>query len=259
MTAEPGRWRIHHIEATGSTNEDLVAQATRGAPDGTVLVTDVQQAGRGRLGRTWSAPAGSSLLFSILLRPIEVPVSRRGWIGALMGLAVTRALARVCGVTARLKWPNDVLIDGRKVAGILAEMNGDALIVGVGLNIDVDATELPRADATSLMLCGVPAVDRDRDAVLAAILDELDWVLDPWLRAEGDVETSGLRRGYLAHSATVGSAVVVHLPDGTNVAGMAVDVAVDGALVVADDRGRTRKFSAGDVRHLRAAAVNPNC
>lgn len=249
--AGPIDWTVTHVAETGSTNADLAAAAD--TPHGTVLVADVQRQGKGRLGRSWVAPPGTALLFSILLRLPEVPVSRSGWVGAILGLSVLDALHDVAGIEADLKWPNDVLIAGRKVAGILAEIAGDAIVVGSGINVSVTAGDLPRVDATSLVLSGADPARCDRDALLAAVLRSFGAAIGRWQAAAGDIDASGLRADYLRRCVTVGSAVTVHLPDGTAVTGRAVDVATDGSIVIDDGRA-TRHYAAGDVQHLRPGA-----
>jgi BirA family biotin operon repressor/biotin-[acetyl-CoA-carboxylase] ligase len=192
-------------------------------------------------------------MFSVLLRIPEVPPERRGWTGAVLGMAIVRALDRVSGVRAGLKWPNDVLIDGAKCAGILGEVADDAVVIGSGINVSLRADELPRADATSLLLAGcTTSGGLDRNALLAAILDEFDDLLARWAAAGGDITGSGLRADYLASCATVGSRVRLYLPGGQELLALAVDVAPDGALVVQDDTGRRRAYTAADVVHLRA-------
>ncbi len=251
-----------HIVETGSTNADLARQAARGASHGEVLVADVQHRGRGRMGRVWQAPPGTALLFSALLRLPAIPVARRGWVGAVLGLAIVGAVRDRTGIEAGLKWPNDVLIGGSKVAGILAEMAGDAVVVGAGLNVSVAAADLPRADATSLVLSGADPACCDRDVLLAAILDRFGAHVARWQAAGGDIEASGLRAEYLRSCLTVGSHVAVHLPDGTIVTGRAIDVAPDGSIVI-DGGGSPRHFAAGDVQHLRAFPMDetevPEC
>jgi BirA family biotin operon repressor/biotin-[acetyl-CoA-carboxylase] ligase len=243
-------WSVTRVAETGSTNADLARMAALGAAHGSVLVADVQHEGRGRLGRRWQAPPGTALLFSVRLRLPTVPVARRGWVGAALGLAITGAVRDTTGLRADLKWPNDVMINGNKVAGILAELAGDAVVVGAGINVTVSADDLPRADATSLVLSGADPAHCDRAALLAVVLDRFAALLARWQAAAGDVDVSGLRAEYLRRCATVGSAVAVHLPDGTVVTGRAADVAPDGSIVV-DDGWAARRFAAGDVRHLR--------
>src|SRR5579864_1386161 len=113
---------------TGSTNADLLARAADGAPEGTVLAAEEQRAGRGRMGRAWVSPPRGALTFSVLLRPGAVPPARLGWLPLLTGVAVTSAVREVTAVDARLKWPNDVLVRAAKLAGILAEASGGAVV-----------------------------------------------------------------------------------------------------------------------------------
>lgn len=248
-TIAPG-WHLSRVAETDSTQADLVIAAP-GAPDRTVLVADLQHRGRGRLDRRWDAPAGTSLMFSVLLRPRSVPTGQQGWIGALLGLAAVRGIQRITGLKAALKWPNDVLIGGRKVAGILAELTGDGVVVGIGVNVTMSAEDLPRPDATSLLLAGADAARLDRDVLLASFLAEFDGLLRRWEDAAGDMVAAGLRADYLAASATIGLSVRVELPHHDVVHGVAVDVTATGMLVVESD-GHRRAFAAGDVTHLRA-------
>src|SRR5215467_11674038 len=145
-----GLWTsVEVVAATGSTNADLVE---RGGPEGQVLVAEEQTAGRGRMGRSWVSQPGASLTFSVLLRPASVPPGRRGWLPLLTGVSVAVAVRAVAAV---LKWPNDVLIGSRKLAGILAEQSGDVVVIGVGLNVSTPADALPVSSgglrATSLL------------------------------------------------------------------------------------------------------------
>lgn len=239
-------WQVEHVLRTGSTNADLAAEP--GSPHGTVLTADEQLAGRGRSGRDWTCPFGAGLMFSILLRIPQIPADRRGWTGALLGLAIVRAMHRASSVSAELKWPNDVLIDGRKCAGILGEVADGDVVIGAGINVSLRTDELPREDATSLLLSGGGT---DREQLLAAILDEFGLLLERWIAAEGDIDASGLRIQYQQACATIGSRVRLHLPGGAQVVVQAVDVATDGSLVVADAAGIRRSYSAADVVHLR--------
>ena len=249
LVNRPRDWTITHVPVTGSTNADLAGLS--GASHGRVLTTEEQLTGRGRSGRDWFCPEGAGLMFSVLLRIRQIPPERRGWTGAVLGLAIIQALDRVGGVRASLKWPNDVLIDGAKCAGILGEVADDAVVIGAGINVSLRADELPRADATSLLLAGSRPGRLNRPALLAAILDEFGDLLERWAAAGGDIERSGLRADYLADCATVGSRVRLLLPGGQEVLARAVDVAADGALVVQDTAGRRRSYTAADVVHLR--------
>jgi BirA family biotin operon repressor/biotin-[acetyl-CoA-carboxylase] ligase len=243
-------WRsVQVLETVGSTNHVLAAEAAQEAPEGTVLVAEHQEAGRGRLDRLWLSPPRAGLTVSVLLRP-DVPASRRSWLPLLTGVALAEAVREVAGVRAALKWPNDLLAsDGRKLAGILAEAAGTAVVVGVGLNVSTTPDELPEG-GTSLLLAG--ATRTDREALQVGYLRALGARYRRWSQTLGDPVGSGLARDYLAWSATVGTAVAVTLPDGSVVEGVAEAVDWDGRLVVATDAGRV-ELASGDVRHVRRA------
>jgi BirA family transcriptional regulator, biotin operon repressor / biotin---[acetyl-CoA-carboxylase] ligase len=248
-----GMWRpIDVVASTGSTNADLLAEAGRGAAEGRVLAAEEQTAGRGRLGRTWTSVPGASLTFSVLLRPAAVPPSRRGWLPLLAGIAVATAVRAVTGVPAVLKWPNDVLVDDRKVAGILAEQSPDAaaVVIGTGLNVATPPGALPVSPAglpaTSLLAEGATV---SRAGLLLSVLDELE----RWYRAflaDPDPFAAGLLAAYLPLSATLGQQVEVTLPGGRVMKGTAVEVDADGRLVIGSEA--RVPVSAGDVIHLRS-------
>jgi len=183
-------WRdVRVVAQTGSTNTDLLTAARAGAAEGLVLAAEEQTAGRGRMGRHWVSPPRSALTFSVLLRPASVPPARRGWLPLLAGVAVASALRATAAVDARLKWPNDVLLDGAKAAGILAEQSGDAVVLGTGINVSAGRDEMPAAGATSLAMAG--AVCTDREHLLVCVLAELErWYL-AWLRATGPAGPAG--------------------------------------------------------------------
>jgi BirA family transcriptional regulator, biotin operon repressor / biotin---[acetyl-CoA-carboxylase] ligase len=244
-----GLWREMRVVAeTGSTNSDLLAYARRGGAEGVVLAAEAQSAGRGRIGRQWVAPPRAALTFSVLLRPAGVPQARRGWVPLLAGVALALALRQDAGVDARLKWPNDVLVNGAKLAGILAEQADDAIVVGAGINVSTRRDELPVAGATSLALEGAAVTDRDR--LLAAMLRELERWYRAWTGRAGDAGESGLAAEYRRLCATLGRPVVVSLPGGQTVTGEAEDVDDLGRLVVASPEGPV-PISAGDVIHVR--------
>ncbi len=237
---------VQVVGETGSTNADLVAAAKAGAGEGRVLVAELQWAGRGRLERSWVSAAGAGLTFSVLLRP-TVPAGALGWLPLVTGASLVSTLRRSAGIPAVLKWPNDVLVDGAKLAGILAEAvpcqsATAAVIVGVGLNVDTDADELPPG-ATSVALCqqraSRPAVGRGE--LLIELLREVAGTYRAWL-----AEPARAVDAYRSVCATLGRAVRVELPDGAVVVGTATDVDVHGRLVVDG-----RAFAAADVVHLR--------
>ncbi len=255
-----GLWRdVEVVESTGSTNADLLARALRGEPEGTVLAAEEQRAGRGRMGRTWTAPPRAALTFSLLVRP-AVPPARRGWLPLLTGVAVAEAITAVTDVPATLKWPNDVLADlahpaPGKLVGILAEAAGDAVVVGIGLNVSTEAAELPARGpgalpATSLRVAGARPGALDREPLLTAILAAFERRYLSWCQAGGDPEESGLRTEYVRRSGTIGRQVRAELPGGQALSGPAVGVDADGRLLVRSSSG-TVPVAAADVVHLR--------
>ncbi|MFF9338635.1 MULTISPECIES: biotin--[acetyl-CoA-carboxylase] ligase [unclassified Streptomyces] len=249
-----GLWSsLDVVTSTGSTNSDLAARAAE-LPEGAVLVAEEQTSGRGRLDRTWSAPARSGLFLSVLLKP-DVPAHRLGWLPLLTGVAAATGLVKAAGTDVSLKWPNDLLVtvDGeeRKAGGILAERAGeDGVVVGLGVNVSLRADELPVPGAGSLLLAG--AVSTDRDTLLRAVLRSLaDWY-GAWVRADGDPEASGVLAAYAAGCATLGRRVRADLPGERMLEGEAVSLDGDGRLVVATEGGGTEAVGAGDIVHLRA-------
>ncbi|PWU59819.1 biotin--[acetyl-CoA-carboxylase] ligase, partial [Micromonospora globispora] len=216
----------------------------------------------------WQSPPRAGIATSVLLRPGEavpergwspVPPAGYGWLPLLAGVALVEAVTRLAELEARLKWPNDLLIDGAKCAGVLAEAvpgtspaQPPAIVVGIGLNVTLRAHELPEnptgLPATSLQLAGAAATDRD--PLLRALLRALAEWYDRWRSAGGDAVASGLRDAYLAACATVGRQVRVLLPDGRQVTGTATGVDPDGQLLVEGPEGELR-LAAGDVLHVR--------
>lgn len=270
LAAGPGsrfadvRW----VAGTGSTNADLMELARQGEPEGIVLVADHQTAGRGRAGRSWEAPPGSSLLMSVLLRP-PAPVVEMCTMA--VSLAAAEAVEAVAGFAPALKWPNDLVWPGdgsaqdRKLAGILAEADWPAgstpadgyhrppdgeriaVVVGIGVNVSWPV-DLPDDLADVAIACNrVTDVEVDREDLLIALLRRLDERYTD-LVATGD--RGSLLGAWRARSATLGRRVRVEL-DRDDVEGTAVDVTEDGRLVVETAEGERRTFAVGDIVHLR--------
>lgn len=231
------------LETTPSTMAEVERRAAHGAPEGTVVVAEEQTAGRGRRGRTWESAARAGLWWSVLLRP-RVPADRLGWLPLVIGVGVARGLRAAVDVEVSLKWPNDVLAEGGKLAGILAERLADgSVIVGVGINIDQDEDELPEG-GVSLRTAGLVA---DRTALLIDVLDSVAATYREW---ESGVDLSG---EYGAMSATLGRDVQADLGDRV-VIGRAARLGPSGELVVVDARGVEHDLSAGDVTLARREA-----
>jgi len=247
--------QVDVVESTGSTNADLRRTARAGAADRTVLFAEEQTAGQGRRARTWVSPPHTGLYVSVLLRP-EVPPHRIPWITLLAGVALART-ATGLGVDAALKWPNDLLagLDRAKCAGVLAEAD-DGVVLGMGLNVAALPGDVPPGagglPATSLEQQGATTTDRTEIAIrLLGNLAELD---DAWRQEHGDPIASGLHAEYRKHCSTLGLRVRIELPGDRELVGTAVEVDVDGQLVVRADDGARRSVHAGDVVHLRSAA-----
>jgi BirA family biotin operon repressor/biotin-[acetyl-CoA-carboxylase] ligase len=240
-------WRLEIVDEAPSTNH-LVAERFRGGePHGLVVVAEHQTAGRGRLGRGWVTPARTSVTASFLLVPESAQAGPWSWLPLLTGMAAARAIAAVTGLQPELKWPNDVLLEGRKLGGILIERVGNggdaAAVVGIGLNVSQDAAELPVEEATSLSIAGAREVDRT--AVLSALVSELARGYDDWHAGRP------LLPAYRELCSTLGREVRVLVPGG-EISGEAVDVDEDGRLVVRTAEGEEH-LAAGDVVHVRAA------
>ncbi|HZE41879.1 MAG TPA: biotin--[acetyl-CoA-carboxylase] ligase [Stackebrandtia sp.] len=240
---------VEVLDSVGSTNTLLSQRAIAGVPPGTVIAAEQQTAGRGRAERSWVSPPRAGLAVSMLLRP-TVPALRWSWLPLLAGVATSQTIAELCGVTAALKWPNDVLVgpEHRKCAGILSEVAAGSVVVGIGLNVSLRREELPRPDTTSLELEGAVAVDRAR--LLAALLDRIARWYTTWEATQGDPVASGLAEGYRLRCHTLGRQVTVSLPDGGSLDGQALAIDNDGRLRVNTEDGHI-SVAAGDIQHVR--------
>ncbi|WP_240423754.1 biotin--[acetyl-CoA-carboxylase] ligase [Microbacterium halotolerans] len=244
---------VTELEHTGSTNADLASRAAMDVlPHLSVLLTRDQRSGRGRLDRQWRAPAGAALAVSVLVRVDGVPFASRGWIPLIAGAAMARAVgAQLVGYPVGAKWPNDVLVAGRKICGILVEATADlgTVIIGSGINTRMTAQELPVPTATSFAASGIRC---DEDRLLADYLRELDRRLGALTEAGGDAERAGVRRDVVEGCITLGQSVRVMMPAGDDLLGRAEDIDADGRLVVRTPKGPV-SVAAGDVVHVRPA------
>jgi BirA family biotin operon repressor/biotin-[acetyl-CoA-carboxylase] ligase len=237
------RWSLHY-EASCSSTQDLARSAANaGADQGWTVITDLQVEGRGRTGRAWVAPDGTALLFSTILRP---PVDVLPLLPLLAALSVAGGIELATGVVAELKWPNDVLVNDHKLAGVLLEHpGGAAVILGVGVNVNQPATDLPENATSLLTLIGHSL---DREALLAAILNDLANAYD-----RADREGVGwIVPGWRSRSSMLGKPVTFQR-DRETIQGVAEDLEVDGALLVRLDDGTRLSVIAGEVERLRPA------
>ncbi len=249
---------LEFLDETPSTND--VVSLWSDAPDFAVVVTTHQTAGRGRLGRVWTAPPGASLAASVLLRPTlpagePLAAERYSWIPLIAGLAMASAVEGFLpGARVSVKWPNDVLVDERKISGILAELRsfGGGVIVGAGVNLGMSINQLPVPTATSLGVLGVANANDLVDDVLGSYLSQLRARMSDFLSAGGDADAAGIRAEAFERCSTVGKDVRVELPGADDVVGSATDIDRSGRLVVirASD-GHRLAVAAGDVTHLR--------
>jgi len=240
--------RFHTVQwfaTIDSTNRHLAAEAAAGAAPGLVVVADEQTAGRGRLGRTWVAPPGASLLVSALLDD-AAPAEERHLVLVAAALAAIEAVDTCCGFRPHLKWPNDLVVDDRKLAGLLAEATGGAgIVIGMGLNVDWPA--FPAEIEATATACNREGRAAPRDEILVAWLRALDGQLDALAR-DGRAH---LQAAHTAASATLGRRVRVERAHDT-IEGDAVALTDLGHLIVRVD-GLDHTISAGDVVHLRPA------
>ncbi|MFY9634114.1 MAG: biotin--[acetyl-CoA-carboxylase] ligase [Cellulosimicrobium cellulans] len=256
------------VDSTGSTNADLLRAVTvepKEWPDLSVLTAEYQTAARGRLDRSWEAPPLSSVSVSIVLRPVNaegrpLPTHTYSWLSLLGALALRQTLLETAGLPAELKWPNDVLVRGRKIAGILAQMGpmGDgsvpAVILGTGLNVTLTSDELPVPTATSVALEQPLTVDRTQ--LLKSYLAHFAVLYRSFCNADGD-PTAGLAGGPSLHKrvesvmVTLGSQVRAQLPGDHEIIGHATRLDEYGSLLVVDKDAREHVVTAGDVVHLR--------
>jgi BirA family transcriptional regulator, biotin operon repressor / biotin---[acetyl-CoA-carboxylase] ligase len=262
--------RLEVVETTGSTNADLVRAVSvepKEWPDMSVLTAEHQSAARGRLDRHWESPARSAVSVSIVLRPVNaqglpVPTQSYSWLSMLAGLALRETLLEKCGLPAEIKWPNDVLVRGRKISGILAQLGPmtdgtvPAVVLGTGLNVNLAEAELPVPTATSLLVEGAGTLDRT--AILKDYLSRFAALYRSFCNADGD-PSAGLAGGPSLHKrveavlVTLGREVRAQLPGDHELVGHASRLDEYGSLLVVDHSGREHVVTAGDVVHLRPA------
>lgn len=270
LVREAGLSRLDVVDEIDSTNAELVRRA-ESDPDGwgdfAVLVAGHQTAGRGRLQRHWEAPVGASVAVSFVLRPHNrdgrpLPTQSYSWLSPLAALALREALAVSVGIEASVKWPNDVVVDGRKISGILAQLAPGAhgappaVVLGTGINVGQSEDELPVPTATSILLASGREVPRED--VLAAYLAAFGRRYREFCAVDGDPDVPlaggrGLWGEVEDATITLGKRVRVELPGGRMLVGRATGLDAHGALRVVEEDGSRHSVAAGDVVHLRPA------
>lgn len=239
-------YSIHVLDSVDSTNTALMAAALDGAADGTLFCAEHQYTGRGRRGRQWHSVVGGSLTFSVLWR-FESGLQSLAGLSLIVGLAIARAVNRHSRHMVRLKWPNDILVDYRKLAGILVEVQGDMhgaafAVVGVGLNVRLNETQRDAVDQAVVDLAEME-VTVGRNQLLADCLLELHTASSVF-RQHG---FAALREAWQALDAYAGRAVALALPDSRSVHGVACGVDETGAFLLRDAQSNVSPYSGGEI------------
>ena len=230
-------WRVSVVELTSTTQGDLVKRVRDGnAQVGDVITAEFQSAGRGRLDRTFEAPKGTALLFSFYIEP-QRNRDDWGWIPLIAGYSVAKTLH---AFNATVKWPNDILINNKKVSGLIAEVVGNGVVIGIGINVGMSEDQLPVETATSLLIEG--GVDLTRDEILCEVLEEFEDHFVQWDQGLDEVQPL-----YMHLSATLGKEVRVEYPGGATHLAIAESISDVGALILDDGT----HVQSADVIHLR--------
>ena len=232
---------VIYLDETDSTNRQARLLAMDGARHGTLVIADTQSAGRGRRGRGWISPAGEGIFMSLIVRP-DAPPGEVAKMSLTLALAVGRAIERVTGLTAKIKWPNDIVIGGRKICGLLLEMDAtsekvNSIVAGVGINVhqaEFD-TEIAHTASSLDLMCGRRV---SRSEIVRAFLEEFERAMA--------MEDSAMMDEYRGRSATIGQRVQVISLSGTYT-GTAQGITPSGTLLVEDETGAVREVLAADV------------
>ena len=243
--------RLHYEETVDSTNRVAVELAQGGAPEGTVVLADHQTAGRGRLQRSWQSPPGCNLYLSVILRP-AIPPHDAAQITLLAGVAVAEAISAVCPERVGIKWPNDLLVGGRKVCGILTEAKMamgriDSVIVGVGLNVNIDSADFdPAHRETATSLREETGRDHSREDLLFLLCERFE----QWYEIFQHEGFAPVKDSWLARTAMAGKRLRVLFRDEVR-EGVFAGIDRDGALLIADEQGAVRRVNAGDATIIK--------
>jgi BirA family biotin operon repressor/biotin-[acetyl-CoA-carboxylase] ligase len=237
-TLRDSYWRVSVFQSVASTQVEIITKEN--LQHGDVCVAEYQSAGRGRLQRTFEAPKSSALLFSIYFEPKRRKIYWSA-LPLMVGLSLVKTLKALDEkVVTNLKWPNDLLIGEKKVAGILVEARGEGVVIGIGLNVEMSESELPVNTATSLQIENF--AELDRNAILPALLINLTNTLELW-----ESGTDLVFEQYRQTCSTIGKAVEAHLPSGEILKSQAIDINETGELLLVNGA----QVNVGDVVHLR--------
>jgi BirA family biotin operon repressor/biotin-[acetyl-CoA-carboxylase] ligase len=247
--------RLEYVSTTGSTNTDLVNAFNSNPaewPDLSVLCASSQTSGRGRAGREWQSHQDQSLAVSIVAKPSGVSANSFGWLPILAGLAMTQTVSEFLPESkVSLKWPNDVLVNDKKISGVLSELlaTGDAVVIGAGLNLSQSQQELPIEAATSLAIEGRTV---SFEQALESYLRNFVSLYEAFVEHGGDADASGLRHRASARCASIGTRVRAMMPGNTTIEGMGAELDLSGRLLISVP-GEHQLFAvaAGDIVHLR--------
>ena len=248
---QPGRFGLplHFFKTIDSTNDYAKKIAARDGPEGTLVISEEQTAGRGRMGRSWISPPGTGLWLSLVLRPPFLP-SQASLITSLAAVAVAGAIRRVTGLPAGIKWPNDIIINDKKAAGILIELSAGErfvkyLIVGIGINVNTDDfPEEIRERATSLRVCSGRKISRLE--ILISVLRELERLYSATLHS-GDFNP--ILETYRSWSVTIGRRITA-TRSGREFSALALDITPNGGLLIKDDAGTIEELISGEIQNL---------
>ena len=243
-------WKIFHSEISTSTNSELLAYGREGGLEGSILVADHQSSGKGRLGRTWSDEPGSSLLMSVLLRP-KVAFDLYFFVSMILGISLVESLHER-GVDAKLKWPNDLLVGEKKLAGILSEIETgqeNLLVIGVGVNLNQSSVQLAELQRPATSVAEVTGRSMDLQARLDFASEVVKRFQVKYEMLQASKGKGDLISAYRSHSATIGKFVRVEFVDGETLLGNCLDITERGELMVEVD-SCIRLVDSADVHHL---------
>lgn len=240
--------KVFHFDSIDSTNNQAKIMASKGAPEGTVILAEEQTSGRGRLGRSWLSPKGTGIWMSIILKP-DIEPSEAAKITQIAAAAVTLAVREITDCEAGIKWPNDIIVNGKKICGILTEMSGELnsvnyMVVGMGMNVNQEPEDFPpdlKDTATSIRECVGKAISRKKMAL--SILRHFEELYMDFLECKNVGKSVSICKNY---SVTLGKEVKI-IQKGTELIAQALDITEEGELIIRNNKGEIQKIVSGEV------------